>query len=256
MKESISKTSSIFMRSIIMMILSIVVLSCDFEQPKIEIVEDQNLNQKQIDSILEDYNFQYSQMVFIDSLEKVIFPLSTPYVSRRSSYSSSSYGYENYSNYWNFIFYDIKTGKTKLLTDKKTNISSFVANLENVGPTLKKSVLYQGADTDYNEDGKLNHNDPSQLFITDIDGNNFKRLSPLYEDLQEYRIVPNTDKVIFRTLRDINNSKKFNSKDETVWYLIDVSTNNKPVEVLNASERKNIENLYFKQWLVKAKNDN
>jgi len=253
MKESMSKRSSLLMRLLMMIVLSAIVLSCEVGQQKIEIVEDESLNQQQIDSILEDYNFQYSRIVFIDSLEKVIFPVSTPFISRKSSYRSSSYDSDGYSNYWNFIFYDIKTGQKKLLTNKKTSISSFSANLENVGPVLKKSVLYEGYDTDYNEDGKINFKDPSQLFISDIDGNSFTRISPINEDLMEYRFVPNTDKIIFRTRRDINNSKKFNAKDENIWYLVDVSTNNKPIEILNAAERKNIENLYFKQWLVKNK---
>lgn len=251
MKEPMSKTTSLLMKSLIMITLSLFVLSCEVGQPKIEIVEDKNLNQQQIDSILEDYNFKYSQIVFIDSLEKVIFPVATEIIYGRSSYSSS-YDSDSYSNYWNFIFYDIKSGKTKLLTDKKTSFSSFHTNLENVGPTLKRSVLYQATDIDYNEDGKLTYKDPSHLFISDIDGNNFTRISPINEDFQEYRIVPNTDKIIFKTLRDVNNSKKFNAKDETVWYLIDVSTNNKPIEILSGAERKKIENLYFKQWLVKS----
>ncbi|GAA4279576.1 hypothetical protein GCM10022259_43010 [Aquimarina mytili] len=226
-------------------------LSCNKRQDRIQIIEDKNLNQKQIDSILDEYHFEYSRVVFIDSLEKVILPISTQNASGGSRYTSKSYYADSYPNYWNLIFYDVKTGKTKLLTKKKTRISDFTTNFKNVGPILKKSVLYRAGDTDYNLDKKLTYLDPEQLFISDIDGNKLLRLSPVDENLIEYEIVPNTDKIIFRTLRDSNRDKKFDEKDDKVWYLIDLSTASKAIEILNQEKRKEIENLYFKQWLVK-----
>ncbi|GAA4275967.1 hypothetical protein GCM10022259_06910 [Aquimarina mytili] len=227
------------------------ILSCNKREDRIQIIEDENLNQKQIDSIIDEYNFEYSRVVFIDSMEKVILPISTQNARDKSRYSAKSYYADSYPNYWNLIFFDIKSGKTKLLTQKKTRILDFTTNFKNVGPILKKSVLYKAGDTDYNLDKKLTYVDPNQLFISDIDGNNFSRLSPINENLIEYEIVPNTDKIIFRTLRDSNGNKEFDEKDEKIWYLIDLSTKSKAVEILNQEKRKEIENLYFKQWLVK-----
>ncbi|WP_074405795.1 MULTISPECIES: hypothetical protein [Aquimarina] len=239
------------MKSISIIIVILTILSCNKRQDRIQIIEDENLNQKQIDSIIDEYNFEYSRVVFIDSLEKVILPISTQNTRGGSRYSKKSYHADSYPNYWNLMFYDIKGGKTKLLTQKKTRISDFTTNFKNVGPILKKSVLYKAGDTDYNKDKKLTYVDPEQLFISDIDGNKFSRLSPINENLMEYEIVPNTDKIIFRTLRDSNGDKEFDEKDEKIWYLIDLSTESKAIEILNQKKRKEIENLYFKQWLVK-----
>ena len=226
------------------------IISCNNNQDRIQIVEEENLTQKQIDSVLDEYSFTYSGVVFIDSIEKAILPISTQ-KSRGGRYSTDSYYADSYPQYWNLIFYDIKSGKTKLLTDKKTRISEFKTNLREVGPILQKSVLYEISDTDFDMDGKLTYSDPEQLFVSDIDGENFIEISPKNEDLKDYQIVPNTDKIIIQTLRDTNNDKEFDQKDEVIWYLIDLSKKSKLMEILKENERREIERLYFKQWLLK-----
>jgi hypothetical protein len=239
------------MKETILILLTIFIFSCNKTQDRIQVVEDENLTQKQIDSVLDEYSFEYSRVVFIDSLEKVIFPISTQKARGKSRSSKDSYYADSYPQYWNLIFYDLESGKTKLLTEKKTRISDFRTNLNEVGPILKNSVLYEISDTDYDLDNKLTYLDPKQLYISDINGDNFKRISSKNEHLKEYQIVPNTDKIIFQTLRDTNGDKQFNKKDELIWYLIDLSSKENPLEILNKKERNDVENLYFKQWLVK-----
>ncbi|TRZ43994.1 hypothetical protein DMZ48_08565 [Robertkochia solimangrovi] len=241
-----------------MLPLIIFAISCGKKDERIQVIEETDLTPQQIDSVLDEYSFEYSRIVMIDSIEKVILPITT----QRSSGStfprySSKFDSEadSYPNYWNFIFYDIKSGSARLLTKKKTRISEFETNFYRVGPLLKKSVLYKLADTDFNKDNKLTSEDPLQLCITDQDGENYRRLSPITEHLVEYHIVPNTDKIIYKTLRDTNNDQKFDVKDEGIWYIIDLSKDSKPIELINTKERKEIENLYFKQWLVKEKEE-
>ncbi len=243
------------MKQTIFILLTILIFSCDRRQDRIQVVEDENLTQKQIDSVLDEYSFEYSRMVFIDSLEKGIIPISTQKTRGGKRLSRDSYYADSYPQYWNFIFYDLESGKTRLLTNKKSRISDFRTNLKNVGPILKRSVLFEIADSDYNQDYKLTYSDPTFLFISDINGDNLRRISPKNEDLIEYQIVPDSDKIIFQTQRDTNSDKKFDKKDELVWYLIDLSKDSIPFEVLDENERKEIENLYFQQWLVKNNNE-
>lgn len=242
------------MKRTLIILLTIIVLSCNNRRENIQIIDNKNLNEKQKDSILNEYNFKYSRIVFVDSIEKIIIPITTQKDIGGSRLSKVSYKEDySYSEYWNLIFYDIKSGKTKLLTNKKTRIYDFETNLNNVGTILKNSVLYKICDTDFNLDKKLNFEDTIQLFISNVDGENFKRISPSDENLIEYQIVPNTDKIIFKTSRDVNNDKVFNEKDEVIWYLIDLSAESKPIEIIDINKRKEIKNLYFEQWLVKEK---
>ncbi|MCZ4317941.1 hypothetical protein O4H26_02965 [Aequorivita viscosa] len=232
-----------------------VLFSCNQRHERIQVVENNNLNQKQIDSVLENYNFEYESFIFIDSTQQAFLPITTQRPRGGSRLSTKSYEAESYPQYWNIIFYNIETGQTNLLTKLKMRISNYHANLRNAGPIISKSIIYEICDTDYDNDNQLTYKDPEQLFISGIDGSNFKRLSPIGEQIMDFQIVPNSDKIIFSTQRDTNEDSEFDKKDELIWYLINLSKESKPVEIINKIKRKEIENLYFNQWLVKTKKE-
>ena len=166
-------------------------------------------------------------------------------------YSSNDYGTEDYPQYWNILFFNSENDTSNLLTQSKFNISSFDCNIKNTGPILKNSILYRIGDLDYNKDKRINYDDPIHLFISKIDGSELTRLSPINENLESYRIVPNSDKIIFRTKRDIDSDLDFDNEDELIWYQINLSEQNSIKEIVSPTERKLIEKLYFKQWLIK-----
>ncbi|AXT52900.1 hypothetical protein D1818_19505 [Aquimarina sp. BL5] len=240
------------MKKIFNFIAFILVLSsCNQSKPRIGIVEEKDLTQTQIDSILNEYNFIYDDLTFIDSTNQVLFPITTQKSYNRKRYSSSEYEVENYPRYWNILFYNNISNKTSLLTNSKVRISDFRCNIKNSGPILKDRILYKIGDTDYNKDKKYNFKDPLHLFVSNIDGSQLTRLSPLNENLQTYQIVPNTDKIIFRTIRDIDSDFDFDNEDELIWYQVDLSITNSLKEIIKTTDRKLIEKLYFEQWLVK-----
>ncbi len=242
------------MRLISTITIVLLLFSCNQRQERIQVVENENLNQKQIDSVLDHYNFEYESLIFIDSTQQAILPITTQKPRGGGRLSSSSYEAESYPQYWNIIFYNIESGQTNLLTKSKMRISNYHANLRNVGPIISKSIIYEICDTDNDKDNQLTYIDPEQLFISGPDGSNLTRLSPLGEHIHDFKVVPNSDKIIFSTQRDTNNDLIFDQKDELIWYLVDVSKEMKPIEIINKAERKEIENLYFNQWLVKNKN--
>ncbi|MDY8135398.1 hypothetical protein [Aquimarina sp. 2201CG5-10] len=240
------------MKKLINFIAFILILSsCNQSNPRIGIVEEKDLTQTQIDSILNEYNFVYDDLTFIDSTNQVLFPITTQKSYNRKRYSSSGYEAEDYPRYWNILFYDNVNDKTNLLTNYKIRISDFRCNIKNSGPILRNRILYKIGDTDYNNDKRLNFKDPLHLFVSNIDGSKLTRLSPLNENLETYKIIPNTDKIIFRTIRDVNSDLDFDNEDELIWYQIDLSITNSLKEIVKPTDRKLIEKLYFEQWLVK-----
>jgi len=235
-----------------LLIFTILLLSsCNQSNPRIGIVEEKDLTQSQIDSILDEYNFVYDDLTFIDSTSQVLFPITTQKNYNRKRDSSYEYEAEDYPRYWNILFYNNINDKTSLLTNSKIRISNFQCNIEESGPILRNRILYEISDTDYNQDKRLNYKDPLHLFVSKIDGSELTRLSPLNEDLEIYTIVPNTDKIIFRTKRDVDSDLDFDKEDELIWYQIDLSVANSLKEIVKTTDRKLIEKLYFEQWLVK-----
>jgi len=229
----------------------LVLSSCNESKPRIGVIEEKDLTQTQIDSIIDEYNFVYDDLTFIDSTSQVLFPITTQKNYNGKRYSSYDYESEDYPRYWNILFYNSISNKTGLLTNSKIRISSFKCNIEEAGPILRKRILYKIGDTDYNQDKRFNMEDPLHLFISKIDGSEFTRISPLNEELESYTIIPNTDKIIFRTRRDIDSDLDFDKEDELIWYQIDLSVENSIKEIIKKSDRKLIEKLYFEQWLVK-----
>ena len=209
------------------------------------------MTDKQIDSILTDFNFDYNNPIFIDSTSQILLPITTQFqkVEKMSRYSS--YDGDSYPRYWNVLFYNSETGETNLLTESKMRISDFKTNLKDVGKTLSKSILYNVKVLDYNNDKKLDYSDPEYLFISEINGKNLRQISPKNENLETFSIIPFSDQLIIKTKRDSNGDLKFNADDELVWYKVDLNNNSLPIEIIDSIDRKKIKHLYFEQWLIK-----
>ena len=246
------------MKQIIAICISIGFLSCQNDKQLIEQIDAKNMTQEQIDSVLKGFEFEYESPIIIDSSDHVLIPISTKLLRNESSSSYYGYSDKHYSyDYWNVFFYNRKTHVTKLLTKKKLRISKIDAQEEEyekgIQNKLKNKILYKVKDKDYNMDNFLNYKDPNFLFVSEIDGSGLKRISPPNETLQYYKVIPNTQQIIFSTFRDINTDSIFDNKDELIWYKTELLGNGewKQEEIIDASNRKIIENLYFEQWLKK-----
>ncbi|MCE7992527.1 MAG: hypothetical protein HEP71_11120 [Roseivirga sp.] len=239
------------MKNLLLLLLSAAILSCTSREQSTPLIDAENMTQEQIDSVLTEFKFEYTQPVLIDSSDHVLLPITTRLLERRRTYDRENYYDNDYPRYWNILFYNKASGETSLLTESKFRISDFKVNMEDKGPMLAHSILYEITDLDYNKDGKLSGQDPEHLFISNTDGSDLRRLSPINEDLESFTLIPNSDQLIIKTRRDKNGDLKFNTEDETIWYRIDLQGDSTPLEMVDSVDRKKIENLYFDQWLKK-----
>lgn len=212
------------------------------------------------DSESENYNFYYDTPICIDSSSYIILPISASASRGGSSFSKDVYSSYNYPRYWNVIFYDYKTEEIKLLSEKKLRISNIIAsknknnynNNSSINKVLSGHVLFEIADTDYNQDGELDNDDPNGLFISDYRGNNFQRISPYNENLLYYEVLNNNQNILIKTLRDINNDSVFNSYDESIWYNARMQNDKWQIkEIMQTDMREKIKELLIKQWIKK-----
>ncbi|MCH2230029.1 MAG: hypothetical protein MK105_06765 [Crocinitomicaceae bacterium] len=243
------------MKQIIGIILIIGMLSCNENKPRIESIETEDLTTQQIDSILTEFKFEYESPIVIDSSDHILIPISTELLERRKTYSKDGYYSDDYPRYWNILFYNSLTGEERLLTENKVRISQIhtIGNeYDGRSKILNKKVLFEIGDLDYNKDSKLNAQDPEYLFCSEIDGTNLTRISPKNEDLQFFRVIPKTNQILIRTIRDTEQDSIFNREDESTWYKAElVNQVWKLEEIIDSTGRNKIENLYFDQWLKK-----
>ncbi|MEL6559527.1 MAG: hypothetical protein AAFQ94_15155 [Bacteroidota bacterium] len=244
------------MKKLTGVLLIVLMIACQEKKPQLESIADENLTTEQVDSILNQFKFTYESPIIIDSSSQVMIPISTKLLDRRKSYSKDGYYSEDYPRYWNILFYNRVSGETRLLTENKVRISSIYVNKDDEyleeHRVIKGKVLYEIGDTDTNHDGKLSGKDLEYLFSSETDGTNLKRISPINEELQYFQVIPNTKEILIRTLRDINQDSIFNRYDETIWYKAEwVNADWKLKEIIDDTGRKQIEKLYFDQWLKK-----
>ena len=245
------------MKEIICIILIIGLFSCKERKSQIENIETENLTQKKIDSILNKFEFKYENPIVLDSTNQILFPISTKLLKRKETYSKDGYYEYDLPRYWNILFFNRNTGKTKLLTNKRFRISEINTKKDKNNTyyqqkLLEDKIIYKINDIDYNKDNKLNSKDPEFLFISEIDGSNLQRISPLNEDLIYYEVIEETDELLFQTRRDTNKDFIFSESDESIWYKSKMIANEwVKTEIIDSINKAKIEKLYFNQWLRK-----
>lgn len=244
------------MKHLVGVVIVIVLMSCKEGKSRFEPVENEDFTTEQIDSILSEFKFVYESPIIIDSSSEVVIPISTEIIEKRKEFSRDGYYSDEHPRYWNVLFYNLKTGETRLLAEEKIRISRIHVdkNYEygEGNKMMKGKILYEIGDVDFNNDGKLDGKDPEHLFSSEINGTDLRRVSPQNEELQYFEVVPKSNQILIKTLRDINLDSIFDRKDESIWYKAELTNSEWKVnEIVDSVWRKKIEKLYFDQWLKK-----
>lgn len=245
-----------FLNRICLSLFAFALFSCSKPKPKQTETVPKKLTTNQIDSVLENFKFDYQKPILLRDSNHLLIPISARTSrSRKSGLKASSSYYNEQPKYWNVLFYNRLTKQSQLLSQSKVNIQNIFAIAETYEAKKKfypGKILYELRDMDYNNDAMLNSFDPLYLFMSNNDGTELKRISPLNEDLQYFEVLKPNNELIIRTLRDSNKDSTFNHSDETIWYHgkiqgEEINFN----EIINENGRKQIERLFVEQWVEK-----
>ena len=114
----------------------------------------------------------------------------------------------------NLKFQKIDSDSLVSLTKKPMLIQS-VNYLQTIAiKTRQQILLYLVADTDTNEDGKLDSNDIKSLYLSDISGSRFTKISPELQEVLDWKIIESKNRLYFRTVTDNNKNGKFDKNDQ------------------------------------------
>jgi hypothetical protein len=225
--------------------------------------KDMNLQK----AIKKDSSANMSTIIFaapqvIDSSHIVIYPLILEKTTYGSGFSSGSGEWER-TNYWNLLFFDAETNQQHLLTrDKKIIIfsinsgesSSFARHIPTDRNNIyKDNIFYEAITKDYNQNDYLDNNDPTYLFISDKQGNNFRQLSPENYNIKSWTVVEGTTKIILQAQRDDNNDKKFDENDKTIPMIVDVASGKFAQETFNQNYMDSLKSVMTKIWKAERK---
>lgn len=174
--------------------------------------------------------------IHIDSTEFLVHPVGkVQFYESSKFYGRSSGGWEmgrffvtNYTNYTftgdlhNLQFEKIGSNTLRPLTLKKLKISSAQFLYETYKNTGKQLFIYEIIDEDSNADGLLDYKDLKSLYISHIDGSNFKKLNANGHDIIDFKIMNSVHRFYFRSITDSNKDGKFDKNDSIHYQYLDL----------------------------------
>lgn len=245
------------MKKVIAFILLVNLISCSGNQETFE--RKENKEEEKI-SILK---IQPHDFFEIDSSGIVVFPLQIGKTDDSRLKGSFESGKNDVC--WNMIFYNTKTGKKYWLSDKKMLILNYETNYSsnyssfNTSEALKiddysskNYIFYNIIAEDFNQDKKLNYDDPTYLFITNKEGKNLKQISPKSMNVVDWKLIPKTNKIIINARKDLNGNKSFNdSEDELINLEFDLNIQKNTTLIFDKKDKDSLINNFKKNWNVK-----
>ena len=147
------------------------------------------------------------------------------------SYAISNYNRFELTGYFeNLKFQHIDSTSVKELTDKNIQIQT-VTYLNTIAEKTKKQILvYILVDSDTNIDGKVNQNDIKSLYISNMDGSGFTKLSEPLQELIDWNIIEVQNRLYFRCIEDINKNGAFDKNDKVHYHSVNLMADEWKVE--------------------------
>ena len=200
-----------------------VLFSCSERRVQGVVAGDEPAHVQTMDSLFEDttkvLNVHLPSLV--DSARQIL--VHEIYLETRLNLDDRSYSKKEYIggqiNIANLIFENVINQKKHLLTDNQIRIS-FYHQLQD--KKENRYFLYRVIDRDYNKDGKMNSDDVESLYISNIDGTSFSKLTKDKENVQynDKAWIHSIDRYYFTTLKDSDKNGSFDPKDEMHHYYI------------------------------------
>ena len=148
------------------------------------------------------------------------------------SYAISNYNRFEITGYFdNLNFQHIDSTTVKPLTDKKIQIQT-ATFLDGIAAKTKKQIMvYTLVDSDTNKDGKINQNDIRSLYLSNITGEKFTKLSEEFKELIDWNIIEAQNRLYLRCIEDINKNGAFDKNDKVHYHFVNLLADEWKVEV-------------------------
>lgn len=235
------------MRELAICIVLLTLFASCGQQPKIDYEEKIDTTSVVDDRVKDTTKILVSELpIKFDSTDILIFAIGLVDLQERGGYSkigsgsygssdiASSYFNQDYliGNFINLVFQD-KGRNERKLTDKKILIRNVNFLREIFSKTKAGYLLYSISDRDSNGDKELSHSDLEALYISKIDGTDFKKITKELHEFYDYKLIKGECKVYFRTLEDKNKDGELNNQDKFHYYYIDFTAENYVVTEYN-----------------------
>lgn len=222
---------------VVIALSAIVFTSCKEDQPKPKVIYEEAKSSKDLTKKIDSTEIKVADLpVHMEGTKYLIHPVgdiriyddsNRSYGSSRTN-SSVSYAISNYNRFEitgyfeNLKFQHIDSTAIRPLTNKKIQIQT-ATYLNTIAARFKHQILiYTLVDDDTNKDGKVDANDIRALYISDISGKGFKKLSHDVQELIDWNLIEAKGRIYFRTIEDINKNGAFDKNDKVHYHFVDL----------------------------------
>jgi hypothetical protein len=227
-----SKWSNILKTFFIMIVL----ISCKKEKVQPKVIYEDKLKKEVIK--IDSSQIKVADLpIWLEGTDYLLHPIgnvsvyeSTDKSSYRSVYKDEmSYSVSNYNrfeltgNLQNILFQQKDKDSLKPLTDKKVNILTATYLYDNAIKSKNKIIVYTLIDQDTNKDGNIDQNDIKSLYLSKIDGSSFQKITLEFQELIDWNIIENKNRLYYRAIDDTNKNGKFDKNDKMHYCFIDLN---------------------------------
>lgn len=141
------------------------------------------------------------------------------------SFTISNLGeYEITGYLQNLKFQKVDSDSIRPLSDKPVLILT-ATYLKTVADRTHNNVMvYTLTDSDTNKDGKIDTSDIKTLYLSNISGENFTKVSADLQELVDWSLIESKNRLYFRTIEDTNQNGQFDKNDVLHYNYIDLAS--------------------------------
>jgi len=141
------------------------------------------------------------------------------------SFTISNLGeYEITGYLQNLKFQKVDSDSIRPLSEKPVLILTATYLKTVADKTANQVMVYTLADTDTNKDGKIDTGDIKTLYLSDISGEKFTKISEDFQELVDWKLVESRNRLYFRTIEDTNQNGQFDKNDVLHYNYIDLTS--------------------------------
>jgi hypothetical protein len=114
--------------------------------------------------------------------------------------------------------------------------------------TARRNHFYSLRTDDVNKDGELSHKDPEYLFMSAMDGSDFRQVSPPGLHLRSWSRIKSANTLLMIVSKDTNKDGDYDLSDEELIYSFDLLKDKAPKEILSPDMKKKLRLLFQRDW--------
>lgn len=221
--------------SLLIAIVFISVSSCNEKKPQPKVTYEESKSATETTKV-DTSSINIADLpILMEGTNYLIHPIGDVrvYDDYRSVYGSSktnkmSYAISNYNRFEltgffkNLKFQHIDSTTITPLTNQLIQIQTVTYLNVTSGAAKRQILVYALVDSDTNKDGAVDQNDIKSLYLSDIDGSNFTKISENLQELIDWNVIEAQNRLYMRCIEDINKNGAFDKDDQVHYHYIDL----------------------------------